>query len=168
MAARLPLHGTRLSVSELCVIVAWLNVCVVVWRHRTRAEDVRLVSDSLYRLSKDHREGLGFIQFLDDRSDSLALDAEARTALSELLRRGKPYIKSSSIVFTGEGFRASAVRAIVTSIAWLAKPGFPHQVFATASAAALAQAALFAPRDAVRAWAERLAGVVAEARDATA
>jgi hypothetical protein len=154
-------------VTQFCRVFTWLNVCVVAWRHETRADDVKWVSDSLYRLSKDHRDGVGFVQFLDDRSESLSLDADARTGLSELLRRGKPYIKCSSIIFTGEGFRASAVRAVVTSIAWLARSGFPHQVFGTASAAAEAQAAVFAPRDAAGPWAERLAGVVAEARDAT-
>jgi hypothetical protein len=138
-----------------------------VWRHETRAEDVRLVSDTLHRLAATHPEGVGFVQFLDDRSDSVTLDAQARTSLSQLLTRGKPYIKCSSLVFTGLGFRASAVRALVTGIALLARPGFPHQVFASAPAAADAQAALLAPRGTERSWSDELVAVVYEARDMT-
>jgi hypothetical protein len=149
------------------VIVTWRNVCAVVWRHETRAEDVRLVSDTLHRLSAAHPEGVGIVQFLDDRSDSVGLDANARTAISQLLSRGKPYIKCSSIVFTGLGFRASTVRALVTGITFLARPGFPHQVFATAPAAADAQAALLAPRGTERSWSDELVAVIYEARDMT-
>ena len=135
-------RAKRVHVGPYCVIVAWLNVCVVVWRHQTSAEDVRLVSDALHSLSVERREGVGLVQFLDDRSESVSLDAQARAAISELLVRGKNYIKCSSIVFTGQGFRASAVRAVITRITWLARPGFPHQVFATAASAAEAQASL--------------------------
>jgi hypothetical protein len=145
--------------------VTWLDVCVVVWRHQTRAEDVRLVSDALFRLSAQHRDGVGFVQFLDDRSDSVSLDARARTALSQLLTRGKAYIKCSSIVFTGSGFRASAVRAVVTGITWLARPGFPHHVFASAASAAEAQAAVLVATGPSREWVHRLVSVIGEARD---
>jgi hypothetical protein len=155
-------------VDDCCVIATWRNVCVVVWRHETRAEDVRRASDTLHRLSMMHPEGVGFVQFLDDRSESLSLDGQARTALSQLLTRGKPYIRCSSLVFTGDGFRASTVRAVVTGIAWLARPGFPHQVFASIPSAADAQAALLAPGESAKIWSEELAAVIYEARDMSA
>jgi hypothetical protein len=155
------------SVQRYCVIVTWMNVCVVIWRDQTRVEDVRLVSDTLQRLAEEHRDGVGLIQYIDDRSESLSLTQEARTALAELLRRGRPYIRCSSLVFTGEGFRASAVRAIVTGIAWLARPGFPHQVFAKTADAAAVQASHFVPAGSQKSWASLLEEIVHKARDLT-
>jgi hypothetical protein len=167
--SRLLLGVKHASIQKYCVIVTWLNVCVVVWRDQTRVEDVRLVSDTLRRLSQEHGEGdgVGLVQYIDDRSESLSLTPEARAALAELLRKGRPYIKCSSLVFTGEGFRASAVRAIVTGIAWLARPGFPHQVFAKTADAAVVQATHFAPPGSQKCWSGMLEEIVHRARDLT-
>jgi hypothetical protein len=165
--SRFLLGAIQTSVQQYCVIVTWLNVCVVVWRHQTRVEDVRLVSDTLYRLSQEHVGGVGPVQYIDDCSESLSLSQDARAALAELLRRGRPYIKCSSLVFTGEGFRASAVRAVVTGIAWLARPGFPHQVFAKTADAAVVQANHFAPAGSQKNWCHMLEEIVRKARDLT-
>lgn len=63
-------------------------------------------------------------------------DAEARAALAEVLSGGGGFVHSSALVCEGSGFRASMVRGIATSLNLLARPPFPHQVFATVPAAA--------------------------------
>jgi hypothetical protein len=163
--AGLPFGANAISVQDCCVIAGWQNVCVVVWRDQTRAEDVRRVSVALDCLALEHREGVGLVQFIDDASESLSLEPEARAALTDLLARGRGSIRCSSIVFGGTGFRASAVRAIVTGIAWLARPGFPHQVFPRTADAAAVQAAHLAPPGSERSWAQLLVEVVHAARD---
>jgi hypothetical protein len=163
----LPFDSKRISIQDCCVIVTRLNVCVVVWRDETRVEDVRRVSDELYGLAMVHPEGVGLLQLIDDRSESLSLSPEARSAIASLLARGRPFIKCSTIVFGGEGFRASAVRAIVTGIAWLVRPGFPHQVFAKTAYAVGLQAAHLAPRGLEKTWSDQLVKTVEAARDLT-
>lgn len=162
---RILLAAQPVSIRKYCVVVTWLNVCVVVWRHQTRVEDVRFVSTTLDALSQNHPDGVGLIQFIDDRSESVSLPPEARTAITNLLGRGREYIKCSTIIFSGEGFRASAVRAIVTGITWLVRPGFPHKVYARTRDAAEALAAYLAPEGSGKNWSELLVKVVHSARD---
>jgi hypothetical protein len=157
-----------ISVQKYCVIVTWQNVAIVVWRYKTRAEDVRLASDALHIFSKDNPEGVGLIQIIEDRGEVVSLPPDARAAISKLLDRGRQYIKCSTIVFAGEGFRASAVRGIVTGIAWLTRPGFPHQVFARTSDAVSLQATYFAPRGSEKKWSDLLVKVIHRASEMTA
>jgi hypothetical protein len=154
-----------ISVEEYCVIVTWQNVAIIVWRYQTRTEDVRLASDALHMLSKDNPEGVGLVQIIDDRGEVVSLTADARAAISRLLDRGRQSIKCSTVVFAGEGFRASAVRAIVTGIAWLTRTGFPHEVFGRTSDAVSLQATYFAPRGSEKKWSDLLVEVIRRASD---
>jgi hypothetical protein len=163
------MFGTSIiSVQKYCVIVTWQNVAIVVWRYKTRAEDVRFASDALHIFSKDNPEGVGLVQIIEDRGEAVSLPPDARAAISKLLDRGRQYIKCSTIVFAGEGFRASAVRGIVTGIAWLTRPGFPHQVFARTSDAVSLQATYLAPRGSEKKWSDLLVKVIRRASEMTA
>ena len=158
------LFGAKIiSVQEYCIIVTWQNVAIIVWRYQTRVEDVRLASDALHMFSKENPQGVGLVQIIDDRGEMVSLTADARAAIAKLLDRGRQSIKCSTIVFAGEGFRASAVRGIVTGIAWLTRPGFPHQVFARTSDAVTLQATYFAPRGSEKKWSDLLMEVIRRA-----
>ena len=52
------------------------------------------------------------------------------------LRNGAGRIRMSAVVHEGAGFRAAAVRSVVTGIAMLSKVPFPHHIFATVEQAA--------------------------------
>jgi hypothetical protein len=163
------LFGAKIiSAKEYCIIVTWQNVAIIVWRYQTRAEDVRLASNALHMLSKDNPEGVGLVQIIDDRGEIVSLTADARAAIAKLLDRGRQSIKCSTIVFAGEGFRASAVRAIVTGIAWLTRPGFPHEVFARTSDGVSLQATYLAPRGSEKKWSDLLMEVIRGASKLTA
>src|SRR5580704_15230662 len=99
MEPRILLGAQPVTIRKYCVVVTWLNVCVVIWRHQTRAEDVRFVSETLDTLAAQHSDGVGLLQFIDDRSESVSLPPESRAAITELLSRGRDYIKCSTIVF---------------------------------------------------------------------
>jgi hypothetical protein len=47
-----------------------------------------------------------------------------------VLRAAGKSVACSGIVFEGTGFKMAAVRAIVTGLTMLARPEFPHLVFA--------------------------------------
>ena len=56
---------------------------------------------------------------------------EAREVVAVFLRNGAGRIRMSAVVHEGAGFRAAAVRSVVTGIAMLSKVPFPHHIFAT-------------------------------------
>ncbi len=157
------IHAARIAkVVKHCTVVTWLNVCVTVWHEQTLVEDIAAVSEVLGRLSREDPQGVGLVQFVDDGCRSLS--PESRAAITKMLERGRPYIKCSTVIFNGDGFRAAAIRALATGIFWLARPGFPHQVFADTASAAALQASYLAPRGSERRWAEVLREVVDQAR----
>ena len=55
--------------------------------------------------------------------------AASRNELAATLR-GASFIKASAVAFEGQGFRAAAVRGVVTGLTALARQPFPHKVFA--------------------------------------
>lgn len=62
-------------------------------------------------------------------------EADARGALAEVLSSGAGYFQVSALVCEGAGFHGSMVRAVATGLNLLARPPFPHRVFATVPSA---------------------------------
>lgn len=62
--------------------------------------------------------------------------AEARRAMAEFLSTRRGRIAASAVVFEGAGFRAAAVRGVVTGLTLVAQQPFPHRVFAVVKDAA--------------------------------
>jgi len=60
---------------------------------------------------------------------------QERKALADSLQRGARKVAASGLVFKGSGFRAAAVRSVVTSITRLMPPPFPHVVYKSLSSA---------------------------------
>jgi hypothetical protein len=122
---------------------SWHNVFIPVWRTQTLAGQVRVMAQHLGEFALQHRR-IGLIQIVE--SECRALDLEAREALVETLHAEGKRIICSAVVFQGDGFRAAAMRAIVTGLNMLVQPGFPHQVFPTlATAATFATKHLYTP-----------------------
>jgi hypothetical protein len=63
------------------------------------------------------------------------LSKEARDAAVELTRATASHVSCCAVVFDREGFMASVIRSIVTTLQLLARPGYPLRVFATMPAA---------------------------------
>ncbi len=82
-----------------------------------------------------------------------------------VLKSGNGHVRASALVFEGEGFSASMVRAVATGLALLARTSFPHHVFADVTAAAdwLARRQ---PDTPTRFGASELAGALGELRNA--
>jgi len=111
---------------------AWRNVLIVVWRKETRADAVDGVSAVLGELIHKHRD-VALLQVIEERAT--APDADARRALSAMLKQHGASIRCSALVYEGDGFKAATLRAIVTGIALLSRPAYPHVVFASTLAA---------------------------------
>lgn len=110
----------------------WRNLLIVVWRKDTRADAVAGVSAVLGELGERHSD-IALLQVIEE--NATAPDTEARRALSTMLRQHGGSIRCSAIVYEGDGFRAATLRAVVTGIALLSRPAYPHVVFASTIAA---------------------------------
>lgn len=112
-----------------CAVGTYRNIVIVVWYLDTFPESVRMVGALLGRM----QQGVGLIQIVDEGCN--ALSADARRELELMLRKGAGHIGCSTVVFEGQGFRAAAVRGIVTGLALLIRTAFPHHIFATKATA---------------------------------
>ena len=113
---------------------AWRDLFVLIWRHETTLEGIKAGRDALASMGQSHPDGCAMLTIVEPGAPMPP--AEARDALSEVLRDAGDIIKVSAVVFEGAGFRAAAVRSVVTGISLVAKQPYPHKVFATVDAAA--------------------------------
>jgi hypothetical protein len=145
------------KVTEYFLVGTWRNVVIVLWRVSTLPEDVAFTSDLLARLAKMHPEGVGLFQSVEDTCLERP-SGPTKEAIARLLRDGRSYIKASTVLFNGQGFRAAVVRAVATGLISLTRPGFPHQAHTSIEEAARVHAEHLVPRsvhDAFAAGVER-------------
>lgn len=117
-----------------CAIGTVANVVLAIWREETWPLTVRILGAEIKRLqARQKTSGVGVIQILEDGIKPLGGDARAE--FSKILQAGQDYILCSSVVFEGDGFRAAAIRGIVTGLALFSRTPFPHTVFSNVEAA---------------------------------
>lgn len=118
-----------------CAMGVVENVMIAVWSNETQVATVRLLGAEVKRLAaKWPRAAVGLLQVVEDTCGA-HLGPDERAEFSKILRSGGDYIRCSSVVFEGSGFRAAALRGIVTGVALFARAPFPHTVFAKADSA---------------------------------
>jgi hypothetical protein len=124
------------------------NMLFVVWRHRTLERAFRRCIVSALELGRRYPEGIGVSHYVE--SESLPPDADVRTAFVDILRIG--CIRHYSVTYDAKGFKAAAIRGVVSAATRLARPKFPHSVHVALAAAARwhaeQQAALMRPEQA--------------------
>jgi hypothetical protein len=127
-------YETDVRLTTWHAIGSYRNVVIVLWRGETTLSAVAQLREVLRELIAEYPEGIGLIQVVE--TSAPPPDAVARKAIARLLAQERGYLKGSALVFEEGGFRMAAVRAIVSGIATLARPGYPHVVFATVLEAA--------------------------------
>lgn len=123
------------EVEEHFVLATHRNVGIAVWVDEMSVEAVLRAEDMLGELASAWPEGIAFVQVFGEESQRI--EAPVRTALSSLLQRSHG-IQEAPVVYEGTGFRAAAIRAIVTGLLATRSFGFPHRVYASIEEAALA------------------------------
>lgn len=119
--------------SDFCT-AAWREVFVIIWRHNTTMAGVDACREGIGALGEAHPKGVAQLTIVEPGAPMPS--AATRDALAAVLRDFATTIKVSGVCFEGAGFRAAAVRSVVTGINLVAKQPFPHKVFATVNAAA--------------------------------
>jgi hypothetical protein len=108
------------------------NMLFAVWRYRTTTAAFRRGIVAALELSRRYPEGVGVCHFLD--AESVPPDRDTRAAFVDMLRM--PTIKHFSVTHEGRGFKAAAVRSVISGAHALARPRFAHSVQVSAAAAA--------------------------------
>lgn len=110
-----------------CAIGAAGNMLFMVWHVHTMAPSVLRAKDAMRQMAVSNPRGLGVMQVVDERAEPP--DTAARKALSEFIQAGEHCVKHYSVLHEGSGFKAAAVRAIVSTLYLLDRqnrPKFPY------------------------------------------
>jgi hypothetical protein len=76
----------------------------------------------------DRYDKVGFITVLEDTSKVTVTD-EIRAGVAGIVRQYSPLFCAAAVVFEGQGFRATAVRSVVTALNIASRAQHPNRVF---------------------------------------
>ena len=107
-------------------LATWNEIVAVVWRHETTVEAVRQLDAAVAELARSHPKGIGMLTIVAEGAP--LPPSPARKAIAELLTARTAFIRCSVVIMEGTGFRAAAVRSVVTSLTMLSKHDFPHEI----------------------------------------
>jgi len=116
------------------VIAVWDRVVVAVFRGRTTVAGLRRGREVIAQHSAACNGPILLLTLIEANAPLPHLDA--RVEIIALLKEANGKVERSGIVFEGEGFRASTVRAIVAGVSLFSRPEFPHRIFASVGSAA--------------------------------
>ena len=121
------------AVSPDHCLARWNQFYIIIWRVHTTMAGIRILARTFEDFRASFPDGVGLITIVEPGAP--LPPTEARQALGQLLGEASGSIRYSAVVYEGGGFRASAVRGVVSSLILLARPPFPHRVFATTTEA---------------------------------
>jgi len=142
---------------------SWQSVFILVWRDKTTFEGVTALEQLLDGFARD-RSDVFLLTVVEERARIPSFPV--RDALATVLDNEASRLCLSAVVYEGTGFRAAAVRAVVSGLALMSKISARHRVFSTVADAT----AWFQTHSAAaRRWAApTLARAVAEMRESAA
>lgn len=117
------------------VLASWQRIFAVVWRHRTTLEGVENLRRECSKFAARHAQGIGLLTVV--AAEAPMPSSPVRQAVAQFLTEGGAYIKCSSVLMEGTGFRAAAVRSVVTGLTLLARQTYPHRVCGVADSVAM-------------------------------
>jgi hypothetical protein len=116
------------------VVARWQDFFLAVWKGETHMEAVDLLDVEMRRYRRENPVPVGLLMVVAERAALPA--APVRAQMSRHMRRTQEEIRASALVYEGGGFRAAAIRAVVTGINMVTKTAYPHKVFDSVSSAA--------------------------------
>lgn len=127
-----PANQTTTTAFELIApeyaVVVYEGILLQLWRTATTADGVRLVRKTL----KDFAQQIRFtVVVIEDGATTPG--SEARAELQALAAELVP--RFAAVVYEGDGFRAAAVRAVITSILLFTRQALPVKIFSSTASA---------------------------------
>ena len=118
-----------IDVTKDHLIATWRNVLILVWKQETTQEGVHKLKASYDALAQKFPKNVFLLTVVEQDAPMPA--SPVRVALADFLAGCKGKMVLSAVVHEGTGFRAAAVRSVVTGLAMMANLPYPHKVFAT-------------------------------------
>jgi hypothetical protein len=116
------------------LVLTWERCVGVVWKKETTIAAVAKV-ESVFKEQFARYESPLYLMTVIEEGASLP-PSEAREAVAIFLRSCAGRMRMSAVVHEGSGFRAAAVRSVVTGLSMLVRLPYPHEIFATVEQAA--------------------------------
>jgi hypothetical protein len=141
---------------------AWGGLLVMTWRVNTTAHAVSVMRSVFWPIMAAHPTGTAMLTIVEVNAPMP--DLPAREAVAGFMRDVGASVRASALVSEGAGFRAAAVRGVVTGLTMLARQPYPHKVFATVDDAGRWLVPLMPPGSAPRPGADALVSAIANLR----
>jgi hypothetical protein len=113
-------------------LATWHRVVIVVWRRETSPSAIERLGLAMLVLERAIGHSVGLFMVVEQGAPLPS--NEARSTSATVLQKAS--LALSAVTFEGAGFRAAAVRAVVTGIGLLAKAPYPYKSFAQVEEAA--------------------------------
>lgn len=123
------------AASQDYLFATWGDLVIAVWRGVTTLTGVRLGQHFFQQHAQQCPSGVLLMTIIEEGAP--APGTQERAALGMLLQSETGRTRRSAVVYEGTGFRAATVRSVVTGLALISRPPFPHKVFATVAEASL-------------------------------
>jgi len=107
-------------------LASWQQIFAVIWRRETTIEGAEHLRTACAEFARTQPRGIGLLTIVE--SGAPLPPAPARKAIADFLAGGSEFIKCSAVIFEGSGFRAAAVRSVVTGLTLMARQAYPHRV----------------------------------------
>jgi hypothetical protein len=110
-------------------MATWDSIFILIWRHDTTNEGIETLRHKLEHFGRSRPQGLGLVTIVEQEAPMPT--SAVREKMAGLMADISKVLKCSAVVFEGTGFRAAAVRGVVTGLMLLARQPYPHKVFAS-------------------------------------
>jgi hypothetical protein len=108
------------------LLASWGDIFAVVWFGDTTVEGVLHVHAAFTDFAVSNAGGKVLLTIVSRSASSPS--SAARHELATFLTKAAVYLRCSAVIMEGTGFRAAAVRSVVTALNMLAKYPYPHRV----------------------------------------
>jgi len=110
-------------------LVARVGQCLIVLSHALTLDGVNAIARGMGKLTQRQQTACSIS--IVERKSGPGTSPEVRTAVAEIVRKYDTSISGAAVVCDGSGFRATAVRSVVTAINMASRASHPSKVFAS-------------------------------------
>jgi hypothetical protein len=108
------------------------QLCLIIWTGETTEATIQVAEAHVADLARQP----GHLLLMNVIEEGAPMpSSRARKALAAVLGRFADAIAASAVVCEGVGFRAAAVRGVVTGLTLIARQPYPHKAFPTVETA---------------------------------
>ncbi len=115
------------------VFATWKRVAIAIIRVETTLDGVKKLRQLCDAMGRQHPGGMLLLSIVEP--DAPMPPPEVRSAMASFLAGLAGQVVASAVVYEGGGFRAAAVRGVVTGLSLVNKLPYPHKIFSTVNAA---------------------------------